>query len=142
MPPQPECASFGPAITSTQSADFRRRWSDPPEPRYPGRTGDRSRRCSLGLPVIVDAASLTSARSRTDAEQIATSIRVARIHRPGIQRTDGALTRENGQLARPREQTFEPELEVDELLRAVVGVERLLAVPLAHQQEPAGVSQG
>ena len=39
---------------------------------------------------------------------------------------------------RARKQAVEPKLEIGELLRLAVGVERLLAVPFAHRHEPLG----
>ena len=53
----------------------------------------------------------------------------------------GARSREHGELAGPRQQTVEPKLEIGELPRLVVGVERLLALPLAYQDEPARIGE-
>jgi hypothetical protein len=71
-----------------------------------------------------------------------TSVSVARVHRPGVHRANGAFDRIDGQLARPREQPLEPKLKVGERLGAIVRVKRVLAIPLAEEHEPAGFGQG
>ena len=63
---------------------------------------------------------------------------VSRVHRARVQRPDGTLGRVDGRLAWPREEAFEAELKVGERFSAIVGVQRLLGFPVAHQKPARG----